>query len=249
MGALIVAGVPLGILVILAIYRKHLFDITSERHEATLEMFGPLFVQYEEEYWFFEVFVVLEKMILTGGMCLVADGSAIQTLSALLVSFFYMMMVLKTGPFLHDNDDVLSFVTSLQLVLTFLGALVLQMDQSIDFWRTKANRETGATVDAGSMEQFDGETIGYFLIVINVMCLVLMVFSLMAALGPMVKEYSPCCKKRSNNTKVNPDGGGGGDEAEGGANTTTTLGAIDKTKAKDADNKMKIESRNDRNWM
>ena len=51
------------------------------------------------------------------------------------------------------------------------------------------------------------------LIVINVMCLVLMVFSLMAALGPMVKEYSPCCKKRSNNTKVNPDGGGGGDES------------------------------------
>ena len=205
---LIVAGVPLGILVTLAIYRKHLFDSTSEQHEATLEMFGPLFVQYEEECWFFEVFVVLEKMILTGGMCLVADGSAIQTLSALLVSFFYMMMVLKTGPFLHDNDDVLSFVTSLQLVLTFLGALVLQMDQSIAFWRTKATTDTGAMVDAESMQQFNGESIGYFLIAINVMCLVLMVFSLVAAVAPMVNEY--CCKKRAGKsavTKVNPEHG------------------------------------------
>ena len=205
---LIVAGVPLGILVILAINRKHLFDSSSERHEATLEMFGPLFVQYEEEYWFFEVFVVLEKMILTGGMCLVADGSAIQTLSALLVSFFYMMMVLKTGPFLHDNDDVLSFVTSLQLVLTFLGALVLQMDQSIAFWRTKATTDTGAMVDAESMKQFHGESIGYFLIAINVICLVLMVCSLVAAVAPMVNEY--CCKKRAGKsavTKVNPEHG------------------------------------------
>ena len=46
-------------------------------------------------------------------MCLVADGSPVQTLAALIVTFFYMMFVLKTAPFLHDNDDLLSFVTSL----------------------------------------------------------------------------------------------------------------------------------------
>ena len=186
----VVVGVPLVILFILAMYKKHLFDNTSKRHEATVVMFGPLFVQYEEKYWYFEVFVILEKMVLTGGMCLVADGSAVQTLTALMVSFVYMMVVLKTGPFLHDNDDVLSFVTSLQLVLTFLGALVLQMDM-------------------GSTEHIDQAFIGYFLIVTNVLCLALMVFSLVAAVAPMVKEY--CCKKKkipNNNTKVNPEKGG-----------------------------------------
>jgi hypothetical protein len=186
----VVVGVPLVILFILAMYKKHLFDNTSKRHEATVVMFGPLFVQYEEKYWYFEVFVILEKMILTGGMCLVADGSAVQTLTALMVAFVYMLVVLKTGPFLHDNDDVLSFVTSLQLVLTFLGALVLQMDM-------------------GSNEHFEKDFIGYFLIATNVLCLVLMVFSLVAAVAPMVKEY--CCKKKkipNNNTKVNPEKGG-----------------------------------------
>ena len=209
----VVVGVPLVILFILAMYKKHLFDNTSKRHEATVVMFGPLFVQYEEEYWFFEVFVVLEKMILTGGMCLVADGSAVQTLTALMVSFFYMMVVLKTGPFLHDNDDVLSFVTSLQLVLTFLGALVLQMDQSIakaqmELVELKNTTQSAMGNSAESMQHFDQTFIGYFLIVINVLCLVLMVFSLVAAVAPMVKEY--CCKKRTpnSNTKVNPDNGG-----------------------------------------
>ena len=89
-----------------------------------------------------------------------------------------------------------------------MGALVLQMDQSIAFWRTKATTDTGAMVDAESMEQFDGKTIGYFLIAINVMCLVLMVFSLVAAVAPMVNEY--CCKKRAGKsavTKVNPEHG------------------------------------------
>ena len=118
-------------------------------------------VHSEEEYWYFEVFVILEKMVLTGGMCLVADGSTVQTLAALLVSFVYMMFVLRTAPFLHDNDDVLSFITSLQLVLTFLGALILQMDQAIATARKATpNSETMETTN--SMEQFDPTTIGYF---------------------------------------------------------------------------------------
>ena len=149
-------------------------------------------------------------MILTGGMCLVADGSTIQTLSALVVSFFYMMFVLKTGPFLHDNDDMLSFVTSLQLVFTFLGALILQMDQAIttaENLATQGDATETAQVNAQSVERFDREKIGIFLIVINVMCLCMMVLSLMAALSPLFKEY--CCKKKKKkksrkDTKVKP---------------------------------------------
>ena len=150
-------------------------------------------------------------------MCLVADGSPVQTLAALIVSFFYMMFVLKTAPFLHDNDDLLSFVTSLQLVLTFLGALILQMDQAIRMARTannQINEETGEMVNAGSMEFFDRNTVGIFLIVINVLCLILMMFSLATALSPLFKQY--CCRKKNQgDTKVNPeddgDDDGGGD--------------------------------------
>jgi hypothetical protein len=149
-------------------------------------------------------------------MCLVADGSPVQTLAALIVSFFYMMFVLKTAPFLHDNDDLLSFVTSLQLVLTFLGALILQMDQAITMARTASNQvdeETGEIVNGKSMEFFDPMFVGIFLIVINVLCLILMVLSLTTALAPMCKQY--CCRKKNQgDTKVNPeddsndDGGG-----------------------------------------
>jgi len=41
----VVTGVPLGILTVLSVYRKHLFDSASELHESTVMMFGPLFVQ------------------------------------------------------------------------------------------------------------------------------------------------------------------------------------------------------------
>ena len=74
-----------------------------------------------------------------------------------------MMFVLKTAPFLHDNDDLLSFVTSLQLVLTFLGALILQMDQAITMARSannQINEDTGEIVNGKSMGFFVHNDLG-----------------------------------------------------------------------------------------
>jgi len=151
-----------------------------------------------------------------------------------------MMVVLKTGPFLHDNDDVLSFVTSLQLVLTFLGGLVLQMDMG-------KNGE--------SMQHFDQTFIGYFLIAINVLCLILMVFSLVAAVAPMVKEY--CCKKKNpnNNTKVNPEKGdeGGGEAGSGETNDDGVVTWTTGFRAEEVDKKKQKNVGEDdeswKNWM
>ena len=98
------------------------------------------------------------------------------------------MVVLKTAPFKHDTDDLLSYVTSLQLCLTFLAALVLQMD-------------------VGTSE-FDSEAIGWILISINVICLLLMIISLTIALAPLCKSL--CCKKKEAETKD----GKPGDEEE-----------------------------------
>ena len=43
--AVVVVGVPMLVLMVLTMNRKYLFDNTSEHHEPTVMMFGPLFVQ------------------------------------------------------------------------------------------------------------------------------------------------------------------------------------------------------------
>ena len=192
---LVVVGVPVLILTILIINRKHLHDVKSSQHHRVVMQFGSLFVPYDDEFWWFEVVVIIEKMILTGALAVVGDGTPVQTLLALLTAFVYMMVVLKTAPFKHDTDDLLSYVTSLQLCLTFLAALVLQMD-------------------VGSKNQFDSKIIGIVLIILNVVCLVLMVISLVFALAPLVKSL--CCKKKNADTKDGKPDEEDDDEMEGG---------------------------------
>ena len=43
--AVVVVGVPMLVLTVLTVNRKHLFEPSSEHHEPTVMMFGPLFVQ------------------------------------------------------------------------------------------------------------------------------------------------------------------------------------------------------------
>ena len=90
--------------------------------------FGGLYLQYEEKYWWFEMVVVLQKMIMTGAMCVIAPGSSLQLLAAVLVTLIYMLLVLKTAPYGEDSEDYTSFVACLTLTLTTVGGLLLIMD-------------------------------------------------------------------------------------------------------------------------
>ena len=80
--------------------------------------------RYEEEYWWYEVVVLVKKMLLTGAMCIIATGSSAQILIAILLVLFFMLLVFKTAPFVDDVDDWLSFLTSLQMLLTCKHSLI-----------------------------------------------------------------------------------------------------------------------------
>ena len=68
-------------------------------------------------------------MLLTGALRVVAPGSSVQVVIALVVIMVNMLIVLKLGPFADDADDFLSFATSLQMVLTLLVAILLMTDR------------------------------------------------------------------------------------------------------------------------
>ena len=109
---------------------------------------GAFFKNYEEEYWYFEVIIMFQKMLMAGALAVIAPRSPIQLLTGLLVCATYMMIVLKTAPYVDDGLDTLSFLSSLSLTVTLLGGLI----KSLDF---------GQYVDG-----FD-RGLGMFLILIN----------------------------------------------------------------------------------
>ena len=77
-------------------------------------------------------------MVMTGMIVIIEPGSPVQMVVAILIMESYLLIVLKTSPFISDADDVSVFVSSLALVLTTLGGLVLFLDPEEVFFHRKA---------------------------------------------------------------------------------------------------------------
>jgi len=69
---------------------------------------------------------------MTGAMVVVAPGSSVQLLIAVLVMLWYLMIVLKTAPYEEDSEDWSSFIACVALTLTCIGGFALIMDKQTD---------------------------------------------------------------------------------------------------------------------
>ena len=130
-----VLGIPISVCIALRKNKKYLYSAgTTEehrrRHEEVVDEFGTLYLQYEPKYWYWEVTVILKKMLLTGAMTIVAAGSSAQMVIALLIVLLNLLLVLKLGPFVDSTDDWLAFLTSMQMLLTLLGGLLIMTDNT-----------------------------------------------------------------------------------------------------------------------
>ena len=65
---------------------------------------------------------------MTGAMCVVAPGSSVQLLLAVLVMLIYTMTILKTAPYEEDTEDWSSFIACSALTLTTIGGFALITD-------------------------------------------------------------------------------------------------------------------------
>ena len=98
--------------------------------------------------------VILQKMVMTGAMCVVAQGSSVQLLIAILVMLSYMLLVLKTAPYEEDSEDWSAFVACVALTLTTIGGFALMTDNQ--------NART-----------YESKVLGLILIGINGVCIAL----------------------------------------------------------------------------
>merc|ERR1712159_827730 len=114
----------MGLFVVLWRHRKHLHTRDLVKLPPNYRFWvqpslGLLYRQYEKDYWWFELAIILEKMLMTGSMVLIADGTSLQLLIATLLMLSFLLLVLRTAPYERDSEDISSFTTSLVLTLTF----------------------------------------------------------------------------------------------------------------------------------
>ena len=76
-----------------------------------MKTYGSLYQSYRREYWYFEGVEMLKKMILAGGLVLVAPGTAAQVLIGLLIATAFLFLVLDWHPYDESTDNRLQAVS------------------------------------------------------------------------------------------------------------------------------------------
>lgn len=69
---------------------------------------------------------------MTGALVIIAKGSSVQPLVAVLFQLTFLLVVLKLSPYGEDDDDLSAFISSMVILLMSLGAVMLITDASAE---------------------------------------------------------------------------------------------------------------------
>merc|ERR1711865_1327667 len=182
---LYVLGIPLIMFLLLWHNKKHLHDEKSPKHHIIKNALGGMYTQYEPSYWWFEIFLLMNKTAMCGGLVMAAPGTPLQVLIATLIMLSHLLVVLKLSPYKSTGEDTSSFLSSLTLMLTTIGGIVLIMDGKVE----------------GPKQTFNSEALAYILIAISVLCIASQIgITIFVDCG----VWERCCgKKKKNDEDLN----------------------------------------------
>ena len=180
-----VLGIPIFTVFILRKNKKHLYGEGPE-HDRVLKLYGSLYAQYKPEYWYWEVVEMLRKVFLCGGLIAIASGTSFQIVIALLVQFAYLLVIERTMPYKAIQDDVVQFVGSIQLFLTLLAGLIL-------------NLQAGTK---NAMGQEETSNFGSLLVALNASIFLSTLFSIYMATSSGKKCFKKLISNKNHKSKV-----------------------------------------------
>jgi CRP-like cAMP-binding protein len=123
--------------------------------------------------WFFEVCVIVMKLLLAGALSVIAPHSPLQLFIGLLICLAFLLLTVRLAPYKEDGHDVMSIVVFTALTLTMLiGAL-----KSTHECQTGQNGECSSSPStrADKWQNLNPQALGGLLIAINCMPFVCLV--------------------------------------------------------------------------
>ena len=132
-GLFYVIGTPFYLFLQLYLVKHRLHNKDQDQDSKTLSLnfeYGGLYHQYKPTYWYFEIMIVLNKMLFTGLLTIVFPGTPAQMILAFFIMVCFFLLVLKLAPYNSILDDYISsFTTAGTCIVTFVGLLLL-MDEN-----------------------------------------------------------------------------------------------------------------------
>ena len=131
--------------------------------------------------------ILLNKTLMCGGLVVIAPGSPLQVVFAILIMLLHLLFVLKLAPYEKDSEDWSAFFSTLGLCLLSLGALTMML----------------------KVEEHQREIIGLVLTALPLMCIAVVVgimFFIDGGVWKKIQEKSTCRvgKTNASTTQVQP---------------------------------------------
>ena len=90
---------------------------------------------YVPRYLYWEAMDMLRKLILVGLVLLVGRGSIAQLCAAMVLSFAFFSLHMKTWPYKIEQDNILRATTEAHVFIVIMVALVLKQDLTFEFFQ------------------------------------------------------------------------------------------------------------------
>jgi len=132
---LYVIGIPL--LYITVLYRKrHVIALDPDEegvavdprhHHEVMECrteFGSMYKDYKRKYYWFELVEMARKISLVGALVMLGT-SGMQIFAGIIICFFYVLLASYIEPLNNKTDQVLQYLTSIQLFCTLISGLMI----------------------------------------------------------------------------------------------------------------------------
>ena len=83
---------------------------------------GFLHAPFRPDFFYFDILELAKKLLLIGFASLIAPGSLVQIMIAVIVSQLFLVLHLQSLPFRRPMDNILATMMNLSLVIFFLYA-------------------------------------------------------------------------------------------------------------------------------
>ena len=100
------------------------------RDAKNLSRLGFLYRFFKEEYYWFEMFEFIFKLLMTGAMVHIAPGTVSQILVGMVITFIGFGSHIAAKPYREMSNNILMISGKFQLFLCLISALLLKMEVS-----------------------------------------------------------------------------------------------------------------------
>ena len=120
---------PVGVSVLyILLFRKANKAILNEKSTALSRALGFLTLDFEKEYYAWELFEAWKKLFLVGFCVLIVPGTILQLLIAFVFSLMCMLLTAVASPFKSDVDDTIGKAFGFALSSVFFFAVVIKVN-------------------------------------------------------------------------------------------------------------------------